>query len=72
MIRYSILPLSDVTNVLLNNSINRKIDGLRLSLNGIYCVMKFNDEDELARKAFEKYKQYLYNEIVTVMENGEW
>lgn len=72
MIRYVILPLSEVDNNLLNNSITRKIEDLRLSLNGIYCVMKFDFGDELSRQAFAKYKQYLYNEILGVMENGEW
>lgn len=72
MLRYAVVPLSQVTERMLNNSINRKIEDLRLSLNGNYCIIKFEAEDILSRQAFQDYPQYLPSEIHTVLENGQW
>jgi hypothetical protein len=69
MIYYVIKNKSDVTNIQLNASNARKIENVRLSLDGSKCVLKFEDSKQ---EYFMNEAWFSLDEIKAELEKPEW
>jgi hypothetical protein len=71
--RYMILNLTEIGSVDFNQIIQKSVDDLRLSLNGLLTVVKWDgDTPSSVNSLTTKQGPYTHDEILTIMGNSDW
>ncbi len=71
--RYMILNLTEIGSVDFNQIIQKNVDDLRLSLNGLLTVVKWDgDTPSSVNSLTTKQGPYTHNEILGIMGNSDW
>jgi len=71
--RYMILNLTEIGSVDFNQIIQKSVDDLRLSLNGLLTVVKWDgDTPSSVNSLTTKQGPYTHEEILTIMGNSDW
>ena len=71
--RYMILNLTEIGSVDFNQIIQKRVDDLRLSLNGLLTVVKWDgDTPSSVNSLTTKQGPYTHEEILTIMGNSDW
>ena len=71
--RYMILDLTEIGSVDFNQIIQKNIDDLRLSLNGLLTVVKWDgDTPSSVNSLTTKKGPYTHDQIITIMGNSDW
>jgi hypothetical protein len=68
-----ILNLTEIGSVDFNQIIQKSVDDLRLSLNGLLTVVKWDgDTPSSVNSLTTKQGPYTHEEILTIMGNSDW
>lgn len=70
MIYYTIVPVEELTNVMLNASTTKSLSSARISSDGNSCILKF--EEEKAAQYFIERKWYSQKEIEEIISQAPW
>ena len=71
--RYMIIDLSEIGSVDFNQIIQKNIDYLRVSLDGLLTVVKWDGETPSSVSSLStKQGPYTHDEIITIMCNSDW
>ena len=71
--RYMIIDLSEIGSVDFNQIIQKNIDDLRVSLDGLLTVVKWDGETPSSVSSLStKQGPYTHDEIITIMGNSDW
>ena len=71
--RYMIIDLSEIGSVDFNQIIQKNIDYLRVSLDGLLTVVKWDGETPSSVSSLStKQGPYTHDEIITIMGNSDW
>ena len=66
---YIIVPLADITNSMINESLNTSVDTLRVSNDSVSALMKFKIDNVNGRNLFNTYVWYNHVEITRLLES---
>ena len=70
--RYMIIELSEIGSVDFNQIIQKNIDDLRVSLDGLLTVVKWDGETPSSVSSLStKQGPYTHDEIITIMGNSD-
>ena len=71
--RYMIIDLVEIGSVDFNQIIQKNIDDLRVSLDGLLTVVKWDGETPSSVSSLStKQGPYTHDEIITIMGNSDW
>jgi hypothetical protein len=71
--RYMIIELSEIGSVDFNQIIQKNIDYLRVSLDGLLTVVKWDGETPSSVSSLStKQGPYTHDEIITIMGGSDW
>jgi hypothetical protein len=71
--RYMIIELSEIGSVDFNQIIQKNIDDLRVSLDGLLTVVKWNGETPSSVNSLTtKNGPYTHEQIITIMGGSDW
>jgi hypothetical protein len=71
--RYMIIDLSEIGSVDFNQIIQKNIDYLRVSLDGLLTVVKWDGETPSSVSSLStKQGPYTHDQIITIMGSSDW
>lgn len=72
MIKYCIINTSSLNESIINVTLNSNLYSPRLSISGLKCLLKFNENGPCVYEKLGTYHWYNKHEIKQILKTSEW